>query len=439
MTDGREREMISILSRGLAVALVLCAALEAQKITAIRSSGSRRFTSAAIISASGLRLGEPFSPQVAAAAARRLGQTGAFANVQFNYAEDASGAAVTLLVTDQTQFARVRFDYFPGFSRRQLQQAVRGIPLYDGWLPLNAGTLTRAVTQRLQNLLRQAHIPGTVAHSLRHSMRHAAMTIVFHVRGVGFQAAQYHFPGAPAGLAATLEHAVKSDGAQAGLDRGYSSLAVAAFAQGTLRDLCMQQGFLGAQFGPPRAQPLPGQPQKLAILLPLQPGPRYRLGSIGCAGSRMVPCRELRQRLLRLSGLKAGAIVNFGKLQQAAWSLDSLYRSRGYFSARLVPMPRLNAQTRIARLQLQIHPGPQYSMGRLMIHGWGAAADARLASGWKLASGQPYSESYLKRFLLQHSQVLGDASYGETANSSTLQVNVTIHRKVLMEGGAGLP
>ncbi len=417
-----------------ALPLLLTAALAAQKITALHVLGSRSYTPAQVVAASGLRLGEPFSPAVAQAAANRLVATGVFANVHFSYAEDAAGAAITLTLADQPRSAPVRFDNFVWFTPAQLQQALAAIPLFDGRLPENSGSLIQRVTDRLQQLLAAQQLPGTVVSSLR--QLGPEDVYVFHVQNAKLAAVAYSFPGAPAGLLPLLEQAVADYGPQAGLGRGYSELAVAAFARGTLRELCRREGYLGARFSSPRARLLPGSTRALTVLLPLAAGPVYRLGGIQCAGSPVFRCAQLQAAVLRRSGLQPGAVADYGQLQQGILSLTPLYKNHGYFSVQIRTKPRLDAAAAIADIELKIQSGPLYAFGRLLVRGWEPAMAAKIAAAWKPAPGQPSNSKYL----VQLAQKLGlNFRYELSADPLTRQVNIVIQPRRPAYGSTGLP
>src|SRR5215467_14481416 len=105
-----------------ALILALCASSVAQtgiqsfKLNKVSSSGSKRFTEADIVAATGLKTGATITADDLKRAADRLAQSGAFSQVNYRF----SGDAAQFELVDAAQFLPVTFENFIWFSDADL-------------------------------------------------------------------------------------------------------------------------------------------------------------------------------------------------------------------------------------------------------------------------------------------------------------------------------
>ena len=416
-----------VVTTGLAG--VLCGPLGAQTIGSISIHGSRRFSSAQIIAASGLRLGEPVNAQVLAQAAQRLSGTGAFTSVQYSYQFQGGNIEADFQVRDNPDFLPVEFDNFVWFSRAQLQAALRTLPLYGPQLPNAEGSLTQAVQARLQALLRAHHLPGTVGHITSLSPGIAPAELLFYIRGARIEIASIRLPGSVPALANTIRAVIGA------MHFGsYSRSFLQLFALKSLRPIFRDQGYLSVEFKHPRAEILPGKRLRVAVTLPVMPGPQYRLGSLTVDGALPQIPGNPQAEILRISQLRPGRILHYDRLLLGLNQAALRYSSRGYFAARLQAVAHLHPLHAMVNYHIHIHPGPAYTMGRIIVEGWGPRKDARIAKRWRLPAGAVYNQAYVNGFWRS---LHGSATLQEVARSVSHHVNVIFRNK--LAAGSGLP
>lgn len=413
------------------LAALWLAPLGAQQIGSLTMQGSQRFPAAQIIAASGLHLGETVNAQVLAQAAQRLNATGAFASVQYAYQLQQGKVAVDFQLRDYPDFLPVEFDNFVWFSRAQLQAALKSLPLYGPELPDSDGSLTEGVQARLQALLRARGLPGRVGHIAETTQGQASMRMAFYVRGVHIAIARLTIPGAgPA-----FQRAI---GITIGVMHfgSYSRSFLQLFAWKSLRPIFLAQGYLSVEFKPPQAQLLPGPGPRVVVRIPVRLGPQYRLGSLAVDGAiAQVPDHPLRE-IQQISHLRPGRILHYDKLMQAVQRVALDYASHGYFAARLQTAAQLHPLQAVVNYQIHIHPGPVYTMGRLVVEGWGRREDARIAGRWRLAQGAVFNQNYVNLFVLRLRLRQLTPQVHELTSGVGAQVNVVIRNQAI---GTGLP
>lgn len=132
-------------------------------ITAIKAMGTRRYTSAQVARASGLRVGEKFSSAAVRAAEERLAASGAFTEVNSLLVPSDNGQIVDLELSDNPHFFPVSFAGFDGWSAARLRAYLRRqVPLFTGEVPLLRLGVVHQVREALDRLAASQGWPGRV-------------------------------------------------------------------------------------------------------------------------------------------------------------------------------------------------------------------------------------------------------------------------------------
>src|SRR2546430_16151993 len=116
------------------------------KLISINVTGTKRYTPAEIIAATGLHLGQTVSESDFKRVSQQLGETGAFSDVAYTYQYSAPGTKLDFQLADTTQFLPVRFDNFVWFSDQELVEKLQSVVfLFHVQLP-ESGTLFAQVS-----------------------------------------------------------------------------------------------------------------------------------------------------------------------------------------------------------------------------------------------------------------------------------------------------
>jgi hypothetical protein len=127
--------------------------------------------------------------------------------------------------------------------------------------------------------------------------------------------------------------------------------------------------------------------------------------------------------------LKAGDVFEKAKI---AGGLESMMKSegkRGLLDAYAIPNTTFSGST--IKLDIEMHEGLQYRMGKLEVIGPAEAAD-QLQTRWALEQGTVFDRSYVRKFLEENSSLL-PADFVEAngikilKNCSDSTVSVHIH------------
>jgi outer membrane protein assembly factor BamA len=379
----------------------------ANKLIAVKVTGSKRFTQEEVAIASGLPVGTVAREEDFKKAARQLGESGAFSEVAFTYTSSSAGTKLEFQVADADKFVPVRFADFVWFTDDSLRQKIYDrVPLFKGELPAN-GRLPDQVSDILQAILVENAIPGTVEY-LRNSDKNEHLeSIEYNVSGVSIRIREVEFIGVEAGELRLFRAA-----AEKLTDREYSRAYMNNFIERTLLPIYHEHGYLKASCSPPQpkvvkpsdagANDIQTKRTFVDLTFTATPGLQYKLTRWNWSGNKEIPTDTL-QPLLHV---KAGQTANTVQLEDDLRAVQELYGTHGYVTATINANAEFDDAAATVAYELAVDEGPLYHMGALEFRGIDNNLTARLRAAWKLRPGDVYDASYLKQFLPQARKLL---------------------------------
>jgi outer membrane protein assembly factor BamA len=376
------------------------AANDAYKLVAVKVKGTSRYTDQEILAASGLQIGQPAGDGDFKEAVRRLGDSGMFSEVLYSYTASGTGVKIELQLADtaDTKLVPARFENFVWFSDSELLKELQTrVPLFKQLLPLSGNLLDR-VSEALQALLPEKHLPGRVDF-LREEDESAdtLSALVYRLEEVSIRIQGVEFPGASPDLTPLLTVAARRlIGAE------YTRSALAAAVKFDLLPVYLRRGYLKAAFAPSDARVLPAAttgeqgPADIEVdaIVPVTPGKVYSTSSVNWKGISAITAIELAPLLHMPPGQPADEV----RLHQDLENVTKLYRSRGYMTAQVKSEAQFDDEKSTVHYDLNVAEGDLYKMGELEITGLDTQAKARLEAAWTLHQGQPYDADYPKKF-----------------------------------------
>jgi outer membrane protein assembly factor BamA len=364
-------------------------------IGAIHSSGQKRFSEGQVIAASGARTGQVFDVNAIEAATQKLGQSGAFEEVQFKYRPENGKMAVEFVVREAAKFHRCTFDNFVWASTKEIEDFIRKeVPLFDGYAP-ESGDLPDDISGSLERFLQQRHIVGHVervqfGRSIGDPNWEHLFTVngpVVKVQGVAFEGVK----GIDVGL---LQKEAKPL-----VGRNYSFVDCRTYAAAAFVPVYRERGFLKVEVGSPESQ-LSKQTQgpnefSIQVTYPVKEGLAYDWEAAKWDGNQAKTSAELGALL----GMKHGGRANGKKLDEGWEAIQQAYGKKGYVEVRLKPEGVYDDANRRVEFHVAVSEGPQYAMGTLSISGVPLGTGERLKNKWRLRKGDVYDASYVKEFM----------------------------------------
>ncbi|HWE87750.1 MAG TPA: outer membrane protein assembly factor BamA [Terracidiphilus sp.] len=178
---------------------------------------------------------------------------------------------------------------------------------------------------------------------------------------------------------------------QAYRDRGYANAAVEE-PQTQIRD---EGGLNWFTFRPRRGK-------RIDILMPIEEGARYRLGTITFTGNKAITnTRALRAQF----NVKDGDWFNATVLGKGLENLKKAYGALGYINFAAIPKPVYDDQKHVVSFEVDIDEGKQFYVSRIEFQGNTVTRDKVVRRELLLEEGQVYNSQLWEYSLLRLNQL----------------------------------
>jgi hypothetical protein len=379
------------------------------RLTALKATGTTRYSDKEILTASGLQIGQPAADGDFKEAVKRLGDSGLFTGLVYSYTSSGSSVKLELQLTDidESKLVPAHFDNFVWFTDGELvKELQKRVPVFKLLLPIS-GNLPDRVSEALQAILSEKQYPGRVDYLREGDASGGALHgIDYHVEEVSIAIRGIDFPGASPEQTVLLAAAARGlKGAE------YRRTTAAAVAKFDLLPVFLQRGYLKATFGPSDArvvsQPAATDPQERAQLevdaiIPVTPGNVYSTSGVAWKGNSALSTSEIAPLIHLPEGEPADAV----RLLRDIENVSKLYRSRGYMMAQVKPDAQFDDEKSTVHYDLNVVEGDLYRMGELEILGLDTQTTARVHTAWALREGQPFNGDYPNKFRMETGKLL---------------------------------
>ncbi len=134
----------------------------------------------------------------------------------------------------------------------------------------------------------------------------------------------------------------------------------------------------------------PRQGKRIDIRIPVEEGPRYRLGGVTFTGNTHVPnVKALRSQF----PTKDGELFNATAIGKGLDNLRKAYGSLGYINFTAVPTPRIDDAKHLVYLDIDIDEGKAFTVSRIEFQGNTITRDRVIRRELLIEEGQPYNSN----------------------------------------------
>jgi len=361
-------------------------------VAEVHASGSHRYTDAQIAATAGLRPGDAVSRDQLQEIADRLAQLGVFSRVNYRFTAKDGRVTVTFDLQDAPIVA-VMFDNFPWFTDQELSDEIRrAAPLFDGGVP-HDGVLLEQITSALAAKLATREIKANVEHTLVAQPFGDNMIMQFRHDGPAFTIAGISF-GDPLARSSQKLHDRVGDL----IGKTFSRFAIELFEEEQVRPIYLSTGHTRVEFGAPVVH-VNGdsgqQASSVEVEVPINPGPVFNISGVTWSGNTVLDDAALSKMI----SAKSGDVADGMRLAANWQQIELEYGHRGYFDAKVAPVPQFDNAAAKVVYNVKITEGPQYRMGELVITGLSLDAERAVRNSWRLAPGQVLDKTYLDGML----------------------------------------
>jgi outer membrane protein assembly factor BamA len=368
--------------------LALASGADRFNLARVLVTGSERYREDDLVRATGLMVNTQVTADDLQTAANRLGNSGAFASVQFLFkpAIGSKGVEADFQVADGEKFLPAVFENFVWFNERDLQEALhQAVPLYNGQLP-TSGSMSDEVSAALAKFMASKNLPNEISYMLSAEFGQNPTAYKFRVANANLQIRDVTLSGASHMLPEQLAKTVTPLKGTA-----YLRSDVAIVLQKNLVPIYQQHGYL--KFAIAEINPRVEDKNLVTVEVSVSEGDQYRLAGYSWTGNTLIPGDELSKRI----SLKSGEPVNALQLDRDLAQVRKLFGKFGREGVTINPTPAFTANT--VAYEFVVKEGELYHMGKLEIEGVEAEQSRKLAQGWKLGEGEPYDATYIQQFL----------------------------------------
>ncbi len=159
-----------------------------------------------------------------------------------------------------------------------------------------------------------------------------------------------------------------------------------------IRAYYLDNGFLDIAVDEPEVQ-LDAERKKLRIIIRVQEGPQYRIGSLGIKGNSLLSEAEVRG----LIKSRTGGIFSRETLQGDVVAITDRYAERGYLFADVAPVSDIRRPENLVNVALEIVEGRQAYISRIEITGNVRTRDKVIRRELRLVEGDVFSSASLQQ------------------------------------------
>ena len=351
-------------------------------------TGSQRYQEDDLVRATGLNVNTQVTADDLQNAANYLGNSGAFASVQFLFkpAVGAKGVEADFQVTDAKSYLPAVFENIVWFSDQDLREALhQAVPLFKGDIP-NSGTMSDDVSAALRKFLASKGLPSEIAYTMSATFGGPPTAYKFKVTDANLKVRDVVLLGVarmPPDQLAKVVAPLK--------DTDYLRSDVAVVLEKNLTPIYQQRGYL--KFAITEIKPKVDEKSQVTVEATLSEGDQYRLAGISWSGNTLISGDELTKHIT----LKPGSPVDALQLDRDLAQVRKLYGKFGREAVSIKPVSSFANDT--VSYAFQVTEGDLYHMGKLEIQGVEPEQTRKLEQIWKLAEGQPYDATYVHQFI----------------------------------------
>jgi outer membrane protein insertion porin family len=380
----------------LLVILLAAQFLCADIIEKIQIEGNRKVSRETIQFYMKSREGGIYDPQKLKEDFQTLWETGFFENIRIEEENGTEGKIVRLILVENPLIASVEYKTSKKVKVSDITEKLQNsnilLQAFSYYSPAKVRKVKKIITDML---LEKGYNQASVTIDEKDQNGQIALTI--HVNaGYKTRIANVVFPGlGPKSVSADfLRRGMKNNQVHGLLSTIASKDVYNREKIGEdleeVRLRLQQKGYLEAKVGTPefsmvKKKTILGRLQDmLQISIPVELGPRYRVGSIAIEGNKVIRSDFLRS----LVTLKKGQVYNIKKRNKFIEQIQKFYGGIGYFYAQVVPSENLDPVKQTADLTINIQENEVVYLGKLEFTGNTFTKDHVIRREWFLREGR---------------------------------------------------
>ena len=423
----RVRRILSRLACAMllvAVAFPAVAALaqQAQTIDQIRVIGNRRIPKETVLARLFTHVGDTYDPISIERDFNSLWNTGYFANLRIEREDSEKGIILDVIVQEKPTIRDVTYpglnavsqsDVLDRFKKEKVSISVES--QFDQTKVKRAEAVLREI------LAEHGHQFATIKTVVK-TIPPASVQVIFNIKeGPTVKVGEIKFTGNEHIGSLTLRRSMKN---LKPIGIPYSLIFENLFSQTfdaskleedseRVRQAYRDKGYASAAVEEPKTQIRdqgglnwftfrPNKGKRIDILMPIEEGCRFRVGTITFSGNKAVTnAKALRATF----ALKDGDWFNATMIQKGLENLKKAYGTLGYVNFAAIPTPKYDDKNKTVSLQIDIDEGKPFYVSRIEFQGNTITRDRVIRRELLLDEGQVYNSQLWEYSLLRLNQL----------------------------------
>ena len=399
---------------------------EGEKIVDLKVRGNRRVESAAILNAIRLKAGETLYAEKVDADVRAIYKLGQFQDVKAETEAAEGGVVLVYAVVEKPIIREIRIEGNKEIKTEKIRDA----------LGLKANTIfsQKELAQSAKKVKKLYNDEGYYLAEVttRSETRGNDIRVVVSVvEGEKVLIKTIRFEGNKTFTSRKLRGAMETG------EKWFLSWLTGAgtYKEEVLRndtaliaELYFNNGYVNVKVGEPEVKLLADK-SGLEVTIGITEGDQFRTGAIAFKGDLL----EKEDVLAQSVKLKSGEVFNRSNLRADVQTLTDLYADKGYAFTNVTPISKVDPEKRVVDITYDFEKGEKVYIDRITITGNTKTRDKVLRRELKVAEGETYSSTGLKK----SRQNLMNLGFFEEANIATvkgsadnkLDVNVEVKEK----------
>ena len=375
---------INLLARRLDLKI-----LEKELLATLAIKGNRYIEGDAIKLVLKSKEGDLYAPSLLKEDLERVYQMGYFSDVQIDSEDSTEGKNVTFVVTERPVVSQIKIQGNKHLKTPDLQKAL-GIKLGR---VLDQNQVKKDITSIRKLYLDKGYLDASIDYKLTPS-RQSETSVDFYIRENEISKIKK--------ISFTGNNHLKGKYLKRVMDTREKNLLSFITSAGIFKEETFQkdlekltafyytEGYIRAKVGTPT---LTHEGKKLFITIPIEEGVQYQVGKVDISGELLAPRESLAKDLKTVEG----KVFSSSFLNKDMVNLSEVYSDQGYANVDITPLTTVNDEQKTVDVNFEIAKGEKIYFENITITGNTRTRDKVIRRELKVAEGELYSSSKIKR------------------------------------------
>lgn len=403
-----------------------------ERIARVEVKGNRRVENDAILAAVQTREGDLVSPAKLREDLKAVYKLGYFTDVKIDVSDTPEGQVVTFLVQEKPAIKEIYIEGNRKIKDKKIME-VLDIKKYS----IASDAAIRENVEKVEELYREkGYYEASIKYRLEPITKEEVNLVLEIEEGPKLYIKEISFEG---------NRAFKDKQLRKVMETKEKSLLTFITGAGILKSETLERdvekvaafyynnGYIKARVGEPK---IDIRHRGIYVTIPVEEGPRYKVGQVNFQGDLLEPPEKLREMLK----ITEEEIYSREVVQEDLTTLGDFYADHGYATANISPLLRENEEALTVDITFDIHKGEKIYFERIEIAGNTRTRDKVIRRELRVYEQELFSATDIKRSIqnLRRLEFFEDVNFSTSPGTSPNKMNLKINVKERPTGTFGV-